>query len=399
NTLITALQLSPNDGLEMGCISIQFPFDVVLQSETNVNAQLPNASENSDCNEPIANDHVNGDLNVVKFAKKKQQRPLNPSWPLNADNSLLLNIESTSVEESNNTPLSSDQGAKHSIIEGEKDYFDSPIASIATLKPRLVQGREESASHLPELVQLASLYKPTPKASTSSTNRIALMSGVTQWTMGYGSEKPERASHEQNIISFQAQLNYIHRLKKDYTLMIGLQFQQLETRFDWSTALDDYTVILKDTIIQVRTNLLTGQQTEVRGDIEVNVPAVRTVRHYNRVQLYQIPIAVGKTWKIRNWQADLMAGTAVNILSENQGRTLYQGELQYYQGTSTRFIENQWAIHGLLMGRVTYQVNDYFGLSAGFQFQKSITNWSAEPDIRMHPNFFSGELGISFMLD
>ncbi len=36
NTLITALQLSPNDGLEMGCISIQFPFDVILQSGISV---------------------------------------------------------------------------------------------------------------------------------------------------------------------------------------------------------------------------------------------------------------------------------------------------------------------------------------------------------------------------
>lgn len=226
--------------------------------------------------------------------------------------------------------------------------------------------------------------------------RIVVLSGLSTWNMGYGSTEPERQPYEASLRSFSGQFNYIHTLKKNYTLLVGLQHQQLESRFDWSKDLEDYTITLTDTVLQIQTNTLTGQQTITRGDVELNVPATRIVAHYNTSRLYQIPIAAGKTWGFKNWQADVLLGGTINIFTNNKGRTLYQGEIVDYNDASTPFLDNRWTINGLLTGRMTYQISERFGITAGIQFQKSLSNWSGEDNIQMRPAIWTGELGVSF---
>ncbi len=254
-------------------------------------------------------------------------------------------------------------------------------------------------NHLPELPQLDTPSDRQSKKLSLVPDRLSLLGGVSFWNMGFGQEKPDRQPYEQTHISFHSQLNYLHTLKKNFTLLVGLQYVQLEHQFDWTTSIEDYKITLKDTILEVQTNSLTGQQTPVYGDVELETTATRTVRHHNRVRLVQVPVAIGKTWTIKNWQADLLIGGAVNVLTQNTGRTLYQGTLQEYDGRSTDLLENQWNIHGLLMGRLGYNFNDHFGITTGFQVQKSLNNWSAEQHIKMRPAILSWEMGVSYRFD
>ncbi len=258
---------------------------------------------------------------------------------------------------------------------------------------------EQEPVQLPAGFRAVSADGAAPKQAAASSDRITLLSGLTWWGTGYGATKPERHPYERTITSYHVQLNYLHTLKRDYTLLVGLQYQQLESRLDWSSSLDNYTIILTDTIVQVQSNLLTKKQLEVRGDVEVNAPAMRTVRHYNQTRIYQIPFALGKTWSFKQWQADVLFGGSLNILSQNKGRTLYLGEIQDYDGASTDFLNPQWNIHVLFMGRLSYRINDHFGITTGIQLQRSLTNWSTESSIKMYPNVLSWELGMSYQFN
>jgi len=179
-------------------------------------------------------------------------------------------------------------------------------------------------------------------------------------------------------------------------LLTGLQWQRLESRLDWRTAVEDYQIILQDTIVLVETNSLTGKESKVRGDVTLTVPADRVVRHHNQAQLIQIPLAVGKTWLHRNWQGDLLAGGALAVYTHHQGRTLYREELQDYAGPTTEFSDNQWQFSVVLAGRLTYRINEHLGITAGVQWQRSLSNWSTETNISMHPRVVSGSLGITY---
>ena len=226
--------------------------------------------------------------------------------------------------------------------------------------------------------------------------QVILSSGLSLWNPGYGNNIPERSAYESQLPSFQAQFNYVQPLKNNFSLQVGMYYQQLESRLDWTTPVD-YTVTLEDAVLEVYTNSLTGQQSEVRGPVDVTVPANRIVRHYNTIQLLQIPVAVGKSFLKNKWQTDVMVGTSLNFYAENNGRTLIQGQVIDYEGANTALWSNQWKWNALVASRLTYRMNTQLGISTGIQFQKSLSNWSLETDIKMRPQFINLEMGLNYM--
>lgn len=280
-------------------------------------------------------------------------------------------------------------------IESGKDSI--LFRTVALLPPkRLVVSPARSTPEIPihRRPTFAIDHESTPTAPTP--RRFSLLLGVADWRMGYERERPERAAYESTLRSWRGGITYLHPLSNRYTIVTGLEWRRLESRLDWSAPVEDYQVTLRDTILRVETNSLTGKESKLRGDVTVNVPANRVVRHHNQAQLLQIPLAVGKTWRSRNWQADLLVGGALTVYTQHRGRTLYRGELQDYAGSSTDFINNQWQFSTLFAGRLTYRINKHLGITAGVQWQRSLSNWSTETNISMHPRVISGSLGITY---
>lgn len=130
--------------------------------------------------------------------------------------------------------------------------------------------------------------------------------------------------YEQALLSYHAQLSYTHRFGNGLALTMGLQYQQLETQLGWS------------------------KQLEVRGDVELGVEATRNVRHFNQYRLYQIPLSVGKSWRLwGKWHTGISIGGAVNIFAHNRGRNVLLGELENFDGPATPFLDSRWNLHGL----------------------------------------------------
>ena len=246
---------------------------------------------------------------------------------------------------------------------------------------------------------------PIPPLSiwNNSTNsyRLSLLGGVSFWNNGYGNTKPQRDEFESNKLSYHAGLNYIHTSKNGFSFMIGIQYQQMESRFDWTGIIPDYQLTLTDTILEISTDAFTGEQTEIRGDVNLSVYAERKIRHFNRTRIFQIPFAVGKAWisKSEKLQLDVLAGGSFNIMSNNAGRTFYQGEIQNYNSSSNNFLSKKMKFNTLLGGRLTYYLNSNLGIMTGFQFQKSISNWSIEQDIKVRPSWVNLSLGLAYYID
>ncbi|HMQ49532.1 MAG TPA: hypothetical protein PKA00_18780 [Saprospiraceae bacterium] len=292
----------------------------------------------------------------------------------------------------------SENSSKKSTITEPQAWDFAP--DIQTLPTRTITCTRESKSIITSNYQNPpSEHNTAPTQSNSAHGQIAILSGFSLWNMGYGALTPERSEFERSIPSYQVQINYTHPLKKGFQLTTGLHLQQLNSLFEWSTELENQTIILQDTIIQVQTNSLTGHQNIVRGDIEVPVEATRNVRHFNQTLLYQIPLAVGKSWRFQHWQMEMLIGGAITIFSENKGRTLYQSQLIDYGGVNTPFMNNQWQMQAMAAGRIGYYFNDRLGIKCGLQFQKSLTDWSLESGVSMRPSVFGGELGVVYFME
>ena len=229
-------------------------------------------------------------------------------------------------------------------------------------------------------------------------NQLVLEGGINFWNEGYGNSSPDRKLYEAPIPSFQVQGSYMKGLKGGYFLMAGLQYQQLESRLDYRDIMEDYQVILKDTIVEVRTNLMTGQETLIRGDAVQTVRAERIVRHYNKTQLLKTSLAFGKSWRFHHFQTDVYLGGALSGILANQGRMVYQDSVIDYNGTSNLFYQNRWTVDGVAGTRFHYFPYQKLGITAGFQAQRSLMNWSKQSDIRFYPLSFGLQFGLSYSL-
>lgn len=319
-----------------------------------------------------------------------------PAQPITSTTSFTNNWKRPTFIPQPPTPASPQEPLKTESLPEPQAWGQVPAIQTLPGKPITWQTNLTLGNSSDQAGPLAAPTAP-PTKPAADRKQLAFLGGLSFWDMGYGQTPPERATFEQSLLSYQAQLNYTHPLKKGFLLMAGLQVQQLNSHFEWSTDLENYTIILQDTIIQVQANSLTGQQNIVRGDVELTVNATRNVRHFNQMRLYQIPLAIGKSWRVQRWQMDLLVGGTMTIFSENKGRSLYQGQLIDYNGASTPLLNNQWQVQALAAGRMSYFFSDHLGIQAGLQFQKSLTNWSLESGVTMRPWLVGGELGLVYV--
>lgn len=307
----------------------------------------------------------------------------------NSNTFTITKNESTELLESKTTPSSLNEN----VLLGKPSNTFEEVSFLSI--PSIVFPLEKKLNPINLTIKSAVVFEKKKTAPV----RFLAMGEVSMWNMGYGNTKPERDEYETAKVSFGTQLNFIKPLKKDFSLMIGLKYQQLESQFEWKNTITNYNLTLVDTIIEIQNNLITGEQTEVRGDIDFVVSADRIIKHYNKVQFFQIPFAIGKTWKLnKKLQADIFVGGSVNISSIHKGRTIYQGEISNYNDISKDIFNSQLRLNGLVNGKLTYNLNDHFGVVTGFEYQRSLMNWSNEENINMFPNVVSWQLGVSYSI-
>lgn len=267
-----------------------------------------------------------------------------------------------------------------------------------TLLPRnkLIQINSEEES--PQVRNSIHPNNAPEKSGIRISDQFILEGGLTWWSEGYGNDKPERAALEQTLTSFQLQGHFQKALPNNFFIMVGLQYQQLESRFKYNSTIQDFPITLMDTIVQIRNNVLTGEQTIIRGDIELLVEADRKIVHYNKTKLLNGSLAIGKSWQYNAFQTDVYLGGALNGVVSNQGKTLYQDMIIDYDGSTNPVFKNQWAAAGILGIRQHYYWNQKISLTAGIQAQHSVVNWGNANEAKFHPTTVSILLGLSYSL-
>ncbi len=348
------------------------------QASTGVTNKSAEVTENA-----VALPPVNG---------RKDQPTIGAEAPFNPSTALLPTGSFSSPQKSLGSTEQPLNDTGHTAgITAETPAIPAPIAALPNLATLDFAPQSTAAE---TLLPVAAITEA--EASLIPTRQLSLHSGVSQWDPGYGEDLPENANYEQSILSYYTQLSYTHRFGNNYTLTAGLQYQQLETQLQWSQRIEDYTTVtLQDTIVEIQVSSLTGNSSEVRRDVEVSVGATRNIRHYNQYRILQIPLAIGKSWTFgKRWQAGLSVGSAVNVLSQNKGRYIYQGGLQEMDGPDTELIDNRWGIHGLVMGRVGFQMTPHIGVMMEAQYQKSLTNWSNDLGLNMRPEVLNLGIGV-----
>lgn len=328
-----------------------------------------------------------------------------PSYAANGKDSLGIKPKSMNPLAKKNSELDNALDNSSATKQGQFDVEDlanglslaseEKISKTEKVDSTNSSPKNELATQLAAEKQVAS----EKQASPSARKQLILEGGITFWNEGSSQNMPNKNRYEKPLMSFQIQGNYSRGLNHNFFFMTGFQYQQLESRFEYSTIIPDYVITLQDTVVQVRNNLLTGRQEKIYGDVQQTVEAERNVVHYNTTQLFKVSLALGKSWYFNGMQADVYLGTALNTLAFNTGRTLVREALTDYSGRGNSVIENNYGVEGFAGARFHYFLDPRTALTGGFQVQKSLTNWTALENTRLYPISIGLQLGVSYNLE
>lgn len=234
------------------------------------------------------------------------------------------------------------------------------------------------------------------KPGLGYSNRLTLEGGLAWWNPSYISKVQMESQYERSLISFQLQASYLRPWREKYFYTVGLQYQQLESVFDYKEELSDYIVVLEDTIIRVENDIVSGRQTPIYGDVEARASAERHVIHYNQSRMLKAFGTFGRSWQFKSFQGDLYLGAAINTLVNNNGRLLYEEQILTYNGVENTAFSNLYKIDGLVGFRLLYPLNHKLSISSSIQWQKSLLDWGATNNRSLYPSSFGVQMGLSW---
>lgn len=234
------------------------------------------------------------------------------------------------------------------------------------------------------------------KPRSGQSNRLMLEGGLAWWNPSYLSKAPKESKYERALISFQLQATFLKPWRKNYFYAAGLQYQQLESVFEYRENLPNYTVVLEDTIIRVENNLVSGQQTPIYGDVEATASAERQVIHYNRNRMLKVFGTFGRTWEYKTIRGDFYLGAAFNTLVNNNGRLLYEEQILNFNGVENAAFSNLYKIDGIVGFRILYPLNNKMSVTSSIQWQKSLLDWGTADNRSYYPSSLGVQMGLSW---
>jgi hypothetical protein len=171
-------------------------------------------------------------------------------------------------------------------------------------------------------------------------------------------------------------LNFILQNKQNIYLRTGLEYSRMARLF--STTSEKFSEGIVDGVVELRINAITGDTTEVFGDVIVTTTETIRKKSYNYIHLLEAPIILGYNFGDEQWHIGLEAGVFTNVWLHRKGE-IFDTEENYYYDTGKD--ERQWyktniGITPYIGINAAYNLSDniQLHLTPGFRFKKVFTS-------------------------
>ena len=216
---------------------------------------------------------------------------------------------------------------------------------------------------------------------------IALDGGVTLWDWNQeANDQFNIANFEREQISYNSHLTFGANLSKSFALESGLSFYSLESEFNHkfvntSETLGEHEIY----------NVITREYESLIGIVEVK--NTRTIRHFNSIKQFSIPLIAIYRLKYRKFGAGFGLGPELRIANIASGRTINKmGEFVDYTENST--LSQAIGLGAVARVELMYNLYDKLSIYSAIRYKGSITDWTTSSEIARNPNLFSIGLGV-----
>jgi len=270
----------------------------------------------------------------------------------------------------------------------------NPLATkITFLSSKIPKFNKRNISVLPLDYQRNNCSLP------SKGHFIGFSAGANLFNPIYGGDKETARIRNSNSFMILGQdLNIFWSrqiMDRNYiTLSTGWSnmYEKLETSFDKMA-----TVLVKDAIVKVDSNIITSRKTIFRKDTLVNSIERRNIVHYNKFRSINISVSFGRTWCLNDrlfLQGDF--GLQYSRLKYSEGRQLAKNyEIIDFNSSNSIHSSNHFSLSADI--GLFYKLSDKFYLKSNININKYVDNWSLENDIINLPIKYGLHFGMAYL--
>jgi hypothetical protein len=297
-------------------------------------------------------------------------------------------------------------------LKGSRDNKLSKISSQKEGIQKSADKNHKKVAALPGIPIQFSLLStkniPSPAFNESSflTNKkrpfsFEMYGGINYWNQGYGNSdwSDLRSKMETTLISYQVGASMYYPLYKGFKLNSGFEYSRLEDRFNYRNTKQEQ-VLVQNVLKRIEINYVTGDSTMIHGDSLVNATITRTVVHYNRHHLLNIPVFITMEKRISpSLKITYGLGMNLNVGSRHSGRTVNADNQVIDYGISNPIYKvNLGAAAAANLG-VFYQVSKTWDVGIQFRCSQYLNNWSRIEGFSLKPQLLQTNLVFRYHLN
>lgn len=230
---------------------------------------------------------------------------------------------------------------------------------------------------------------------------ISLSSGVIFWKtnnlsiLNINTEQLKATTTQRALPGFHIALNGNLAVSKHFFINTGLDYQKWFSEFNYSGTKVN-SIELKNVIIRVEENLLSGEKSLISGTGYSKVTVDRTLRHRNEENRILLTLSPGFLYNHRKWTFRPSAGLFFVVSKFGKGKTLLNEEIGEYNGAIPQ--DNG----KIQMGFVTslnakYTISNRYSIQSMVGFHKFATSINSGNTLSK-PTIINLSLGLGIQL-
>jgi hypothetical protein len=224
--------------------------------------------------------------------------------------------------------------------------------------------------------------------------------GISWWSLGtpitlvLNTENHKATITEKELPSFNFAIRNDISINKYFFVSSLIDYQQLYSVFSYD-GVKTKTTAVDDVVISITENLITGEQSIVRGSANSKVTTARKLQSKNEQIRSTFSLLPGIQFATAKWTFKVNIGPTISLFSKGEGKTLWNEEIETYNGDLPHY-NNKIKIGVTSSVLVKYQFAQQWYIHANVLQQKQYTNHSADQTKIIKPNIWSLNAGVGY---
>lgn len=234
---------------------------------------------------------------------------------------------------------------------------------------------------------------------------ISAMTGINAIDYNFKSasnaEIADLKNQAENLYSGSSYGIHVGAQGRKYGIKTGVEYHQLWSEFNYEST-NEIPMQLDSVILKEWRDANSGELINaIYGDTIINVTETRTVRHYNNVQRFSIPLQAGIQKKKGKISYGLDLGPVFNFTTGQSGRALALdeiGEIVDFDGTDLPSPFKSFDVSLMVSPSLALSISDDWQIVLNPQWRWSQTKNFADSDFKIGTNQLNFNVGLKYKL-